>query len=186
MTPNPHQHLPYQCRPRGNTADPRIMGFGRATALMGVPDYAMRRVAAMHRPDVLDVLSESGASRDDIAAALGFNGWPRFRFWLYDRCLLDGFTAAYREAADLFIDAANLMEWVSLAGEAAAQGIHVPLHFSCRSVVACYTRYTPKQLRRMAGRNNPDKYTPAGKLKAPRQPFFTAKFTGPWSPSLGA
>lgn len=188
MNPNPYQHLPYQCRPRGNAADPRIMGFDRATALFtDSPDYAMRRVAVMHHPDVLYALIESGASRNDIATALGFSNWPQLRFWLYDRNMLDAFTATYRDAADLFYGASIGMELLDTGYT------HPSLSFTADY----YGRYTPTELCRMAGRNNPGKYTPAGKLKATPAPpadtprtsrpaFSTAKFTGAWNPSLAA
>lgn len=134
------------------------MPFDRATRIANSdPDAAMRRVAVLHHPDIIHAWAEQGIDRATIAKLLGFQTWPQFRFWLYDRNLLDAFTATYRNAADQFSEAADLMELYLF-------GVHtLPLAYS----VACYHDFTPDALRRMAGRNNPDRYTRAGKLKAP-------------------
>lgn len=175
---NPYQHLPYQCKPRGVVVDPRIMPFDRATRIANSdPDAAMRRVAVLHHPDIIHVWAEQGIDRATIARLLGFSNWHQFRFWLYDRNLLDAFTATYRNAADQFSEAADLMELFHAGIR--TRPIIDAMHY--------YGDFTPDTLRRMAGRNNPDKYTTAGKLKAPpatpHPSPATVEPTGGWLPA---
>lgn len=175
----------YHRAPKGNRADPRIMPFARCWQMAcNDPSDAMRRVAVLHYPTILDTWMESGMCRKTIAALLGFRHWNQFRFWLWDHDMLDSFMDAYRDAADLFFDAASIMELH-------ATGIQHP---SFAIAARQYHQHTPRDLRRMAGRNNPDKYTPAGKLRATPAPpaahtrpaFSTVKFTGSWSPGMVA
>lgn len=171
---------PYRTTPRGNRADPRNMSFDRAWNLAcHSPDAALRRVAVLHQPDILHVWIEQGHCRRTIAAMLGFKHWNKLRFWLWDRNLLTDFMDTYRAAADLFSDAALTVELASMPDCPPA----------VRLSAFCAPPYPSAALLRMAGRNNPDKYTPAGKLKAtPASDStpITTQFTGSWSPDIAA
>lgn len=169
----------YRRAPKGNHADPRIMPFARCWQMAcSDPSAAMRRVAVLHYPTILDTWMEDGMDRRTIAAVLGFSHWNKLRFWLWDNAMLDGFMEAYRDTADLFHETASTLELH-------AAGV---VHPSVAYLAHRYRHFSPRDLRRMAGRNNPDKYTTAGKLRATPAPptgkqpaLSTVKFTGSWS-----
>lgn len=176
---------PYRKQPRGAVVANREPFFTYDQCLHTAashPDYSDRRIAVLRYPEILDTWMESGMCRKTIATILGFSHWNQLRYWLWNRDLLDSFMEAYRDTADLFFDAASIMELH-------ATGIQHP---SFTVVAHQYHQFTPKELRRMAGRNNPDKYTRSGKLRttpatpaAHTPPAFSAvKFTGSWTPGM--
>ncbi|WMP17777.1 hypothetical protein [Thiothrix lacustris] len=157
---NPYSHLPYQRKPRypaPYNPDDLMMTFARAVHTANCSqDAALRRVAVMYHPTILATWVEQGFSRVTIATKLlGLPSWAKLRLWLYDHHLLDDFNATYCAAADLFYESAA-------ASEMYACGIHTE---SILFTVDAYRHFTPVELLRMAGRNNPAKYTAKGNLR---------------------
>lgn len=178
VTPDPRLSRAYKRTPKGyKLVHDKSLVDAWHTACND-PDAAMRRVAVLHYPTILDTWAELGYSRDRISRLLGFKNYGKLRFWLWDKNLLSDFLGAYRDAADVFIDAADVLEY---------QAIVMPDHPAVLFAQHQYHQYTPKELRRMAGRNNPDKYNSAGKLKATpvsttATTVSTTRFTG-WTPT---